>query len=127
MLGIIRLVTGIFSSGLAGEIRDAYQDRLRAETTQAKLDADERIAVLQNARQIAAIEAADRWSATRLGRLLIVVPFGVWWAAIFIDSTFSMPWDVLALPPEIDAMARVLIPAIVIADAGALTLRAMRK
>jgi len=124
---MLQALIGFLGGPIARELRAAYADRLRAQTTQAKLDADERIAVLQNARQIAAIEAADRWSATRLGRLLIVVPFGVWWAAIFIDSTFSMPWDVLALPPEIDAMARVLIPAIVIADAGALTLRAMRK
>ena len=124
---MLQALLGFLGGPIARELRTAYSDRLRAETTQAKLDADERIQVLQNARQIAAIEAADRWSATRLGRLLIVLPYGIWWSAIFIDSTFSMSWDVLALPPEIDAMARVLIPAIVIADAGALTVRAMRK
>lgn len=120
---MIQAVLGFLGGPIARELRAAYRDRLEATTAQAKLDADERIAALRAAQEIARIEAADRWSATRLGRLLIVLPYGVWWAAIFIDSTFSMSWDVLALPAEIDAMARILIPAIVIADAGALTLR----
>lgn len=123
---MIQAILGFLGGPIASELRGAYSDRLRAKTTEAKLNADERIKVLEGAQQIARIEAADRWSATRLGRLLIVLPFGMWWAAIFIDSTFSMPWNVLALPPEIDAMARILIPAIVIADAGALTVRRMK-
>lgn len=124
---MLQALLGFLGGPIARELRAAYRDRLDATTAQAKLDADERIAALQAAQEIARIEAADRWSATRLGRLLIVLPYGVWWAAIFIDSTFSMPWDVLALPPEIDAMARILIPAIVIADAGALTVRRMKR
>ena len=122
---MLAAILGFIGGPIARELRAAYRDRLTAETTQAKLDADERITVLRGAQDIARIEAADRWSATRIGRLLIVLPYGVWWSAIFIDSTFSMPWDVLALPPEIDAMAKVLIPAILIADAGALTMRRM--
>lgn len=124
MLGAI---LGFLGGPIARELRGAYRDRLTATTAQAKLDADERIAILQGQQAIARAEAADRWSATRMGRLLIVVPFGIWWTAIFIDSTFNMPWDVLALPASIDSMARVLIPAILIADAGALTLRRWQK
>lgn len=123
---MIQAILGFLGGPIARELRAAYRDRLEATTAQAKLDADERIAALRAAQEIARIEAADRWSATRLGRLLIVLPYGVWWAAIFIDSTFQMSWDVLALPAEIDAMARILIPAIVIADAGALTLRRLK-
>lgn len=124
MLGAI---LGFLGGPIARELRGAYRDRLTATTAQAKMDADERIAILQGQQAIARAEAADRWSATRIGRLLIVVPFGIWWTAIFIDSTFNMPWDVLALPASIDSMARVLIPAILIADAGALTLRRWQK
>lgn len=124
---MLQALLGFLGGPIARELRGAYRDRLEATTAQAKLDADERIATLQAAQEIARIEATDRWSATRLGRLLIVLPYGIWWAAIFIDSTFSMSWDVLALPPEIDAMARILIPAIVIADAGALTMRRLKR
>lgn len=124
---MIRAVLGLLGGPIARELRGAYRDRLAAQSAEAKLAADERIAVLEGAREIARIEAADRWSATRIGRLLIVLPYGLWWAAIFIDSTFSASWDVLALPPEIDAMARILIPAIVIADAGAITARRWRR
>lgn len=123
---MLQALLGFLGGPIARELRGAYSDRLRAETAAAKLEADERIKVLEGAQQIARAEAADRWSATRIGRLLIVVPFGIWWTAIFIDSTFSMPWDVLALPPKIDAMAKILIPAIIIADAGALTLRRLK-
>lgn len=123
---MLQAILGFLGGSFARELRGAYSDRMRATTAQAKLDADERITVLRGAQDIARIEAADRWSATRIGRLLIVLPYGVWWTAIFVDSTFSASWDVLALPPEIDAMAKILIPAIVIADAGALTIRRLK-
>lgn len=120
---MIQAILGFLGGPIARQLRGAYSDRLSAQTTEAKLAADERIKVLEGAQQIARIEAADRWSATRIGRLLIVVPFGIWWSAIFIDSIFSASWDVLALPPDIMDMAKILIPAILIADAGALVAR----
>lgn len=116
-------ILSFFSGSIARELRGAYQDRLAAQGEQAKLDADERLEVLSNAASIANIAASDPVSATRIGRLLIVVPFGIWWAAIFADSIFSFSWDVLAVPPNIMEMAKILVPAIIIADAGALTLR----
>lgn len=120
-------ILSFFTGGVLKELRGAYQDRLKATTAREKLDADERIKVLENAASIAQIEASDPVSATRIGRLLIVVPFGLWWAAIFIDSIFSFTWDVLAVPPNIMAMANILVPAIIIADAGALTLRRTKR
>lgn len=85
------------------------EQRLFIEHQQARLDAHIRIAEAAN---------ADRWSATSVGRYLIVVPFGVWWTAIFLDSIFSFEWDVLALPPAIMDLAVWLVPAIVAADVG---------
>lgn len=120
---MIQAFLGFLGGPIARELRGALRDRMNAANEADRIEADQRIAALQAAQEIASIEAADRWSATRIGRLLIVLPYSFWWSAIFIDSTFNMPWDVLALPVEIDAMAKVLIPAIVIADAGAMAAR----
>lgn len=121
-----RAILGVLGGPISREVRGALRDRLEAQNDAERIAADQKIASLRAAQEIASIEAADRWSATRIGRLLIVVPFGAWWAAIMIDSTFSMSWDVLALPPAIMEMAKILIPAILIADAGALTVQRFR-
>lgn len=124
MIGLVRALLG---GGLGDQLRRAYEARLAAQNDAARLDLDGQIARLEAAQEMARIANADRWSATSLGHYLIVVPFGLWWAAIFVDSTFDMPWVVLALPPAIHDMAVILVPAIVIADAGALTARHFRK
>jgi hypothetical protein len=85
------------------------QHAAQEEHQQARLDAHIPIAEVAN---------ADPWSAPPVGRYLIVVPFGLWWAAIFADSIFSFEWDVLALPPAIMDLAVWLVPAIVAADVG---------
>ena len=62
-----------------------------------------------------------------MGRWLIVVPFGLWWAAIYlvqiINPWFGLDLTVIDVPARIHEMALILIPAIVIADAGALFAR----
>ena len=69
--------------------------------------------------------------STRLGRLLIVIPFGLWWAAIYmvqiLNPWFGLHLVVVDVPPRINDMALVLIPAIVIGDAGALLARRLKR
>jgi hypothetical protein len=72
----------------------------------------------------AVTEAGRAWSATSIGRWLIVVPFGCWWAAIYLVQIVN-PWFgwslvVVDVPERIHDMALILVPAIVLADAGAL-------
>lgn len=127
---MLQAILGFLGGPIARELRGAYSDRLSATTAQAKLDADDRIKVLEGAQQIARAEAADRWSATRIGRLLIVLPWGLHWASIYavsiINPNFGTAWVVQAVPVHINDMAVILIPAILIADAGALTLRRLK-
>lgn len=109
----------------------AYQAKLTAQTDKDRLAAEEAIKSIEAARDIAVTEAADRWSATRVGRWLIVVPFGLWWAAIYLVQILN-PWFglhlvVIDVPPRINDMALILIPAIVIGDAGALLARRIRR
>ena len=128
---MIQAILGFLGGPIVRELRGAYRDRLEAQTTEAKLAADERIAVLEAQREIARIEAADRWSATRLGRLLVVLPWGLHWALIYlvsiINPNLGTSFVIQAVPSHINDMAMILVPAIIIADATALTARRWKK
>jgi hypothetical protein len=134
-MGEMKWLTDLLLGGIiekfTGPLLAAYQAKLSAETDQQKLAAEEAIKGIEAARDIAVAEAADGWSATRIGRLLIVVPFGLWWAAIYLVQILN-PWFglhlvVVDVPPRINDMALVLIPAIVIGDAGALLARRLKR
>ena len=105
----------------------AYTAKLNAQNDTERLEAEQTIVRIEAARDIAVIEAGRAWSATSVGRWLIVVPFGLWWAAIYlvqiINPWFGLDLVVIDVPPRIHDMALVLVPAIVIADAGAMAIR----
>ena len=109
---LLSLLTG----GIPSTLLKAYEAKLNAANDSDRIEADQLIERIESARSIAMAEAGDRFSATRIGRLLIVVPFGLWWSAIFIVSTFHLDFVVQAIPSSIMEMAKVLIPAILIAD-----------
>jgi len=93
---------------------DAYRAKLAAANDTDRLEAERDIARLTAARDIALAEAGRAWSATSVGRWLIVVPFGLWWAAIYLVQIVN-PWLGLSLvvvdvPPRIFDMALVLVP-----------------
>ena len=68
--------------------------------------------------RMAEVANDDRWSATSIGRYLIVIPFGTWYALIIADSIFAFEWDVLALPPAVMELSLWLFPAIIVGDLG---------
>lgn len=118
MSAILSWLLGGGFNKLADRLADAYERKLQAETDEQKLAADLDMARIEAA--IAAMQAAnaDRWSATSIGRYLIAVPFGVWYALIIADSIFSFEWDVLALPPAVMELSVWLFPAIIVGDLG---------
>lgn len=126
---MLALILNFLGGGIVGQftkpLLDAYELRLKAQNATERVEADLTIARLEGARDIALAEAADRWSATRVGRWLIVVPFGIWWTAIFavqiINPWFGLSLVVIDVPGHIMDMAKILVPAIVIGDAAALT------
>lgn len=116
------IITG--SGGHAHQAREAYRDKLAAQNDADRLAADERAEKLAAAVEMARISSgAPFWSATSLGRWLIVVPYRLWWASIYavsiINGLFETGFVVLDVPKHINDMAVILVPAIVIADAGA--------
>lgn len=128
---LLNLLTGGIIQQFTAPLLEAHRLRLTARNDSERVEADKELARLEAARDIAIAEQADRWSATRLGRWLIVVPFGLWWAAIFVVSIVNPlgGWSLVIddIPPRVWDAALVLVPAIVIGDAGALVARRWRR
>ncbi len=132
---MLKLILDWIGGGIIGQFTkpliEAYELRLKAQNDAQRIEADLTIKRLEDARDIAVAEAADRWSATRGGRWLIVVPFGLWWFAIFmiqmLNPWFGLHLVVVEVPKDIMDMAKILVPAIVIGDAAALTVRKLKK
>ena len=128
---MLSMILNFLGGGIIGQftkpLLEAYQARLKAQNESERLEADMTIARLEAARDIALAEASDRWSATRVGRWLIVVPWGIHWASIYavslINPNFGTAFVVQAVPKDINDMALILVPAITIASAGELVAR----
>ena len=127
MTWLAKLLFGGVMETFTASLLSAWKAKLDAETDEKRLAAEQAIKGIEAARDIAVAEAADRWSATRVGRWLIVAPFGIWWASIYlvqiVNPWFGLHLVVIDVPPDIHSMALVLVPAIVIGDAGALIAR----
>lgn len=122
MKWVVSLFNLVFGSGLPEQLRRAYEAKLQAENDTARIDAERDMERISAAIEMSRIAAQDRLGATSIGRYLIVVPFGLWWAAIYmvqvINPWFGLNLVVIDVPPDIKEMAKVLIPAILIADVG---------
>jgi hypothetical protein len=130
--GILARLAGWVVGGggerIADRLLDAYERKLAAETDEERISAERDLARLEAAQEAMASAERDRWSATSLGRYLIVVPFGLWWLAIMVDSILAIDgWTVLALPPLVMGMAELLIPAIIIGDVVGLGVRRLAR
>lgn len=121
------LLTGGIIQQFTGPLLEAHRLRLAAQNDSERLTAEKQIASLEAARDIALAEQSDQWSATRIGRLLIVVPFGVWWAAVFavsiLNPLFGWTFTIDDIPTRFWDIATILIPAVILGDAGALVAR----
>ena len=79
---MIRLLGLLLGGGLSEQLRRAYEARLTAQNDAARLTAERDVERISAAIEMARIAAADRWGATSLGRYLIMLPYGLWWAAL---------------------------------------------
>lgn len=65
----------------------------------------------------------DRQADLLVGRtwwfqLFFVIPLGLWWTAIILDSILPGNWDIAALPAPLDEWAAWIISALFIVDGG---------
>jgi len=127
MSWIVSLLTGGVVKQFTMPLLEAHRQRLEAQNSTDRIAAEQEIARLEAARDIALAESSDRWSATRIGRLLIVVPFGCWWAAVFavsiVNPLMGLSWSIDDIPSRFWDASLILIPAIILGDSGALVAR----
>ncbi len=103
---------------IVGSISDAY---IRLEQTESEV---EKAKIRAEIEQMKAVHDLQKHSSRRflspmmIGQYLIVVPFGLWWASIYLVSilgtNFPIRFEVQAVPPQIMAMSEWLVPLIVI-------------
>jgi hypothetical protein len=131
IVGLLAWLSSGVVKDFTGPLLDAYRLKVAAQNDAERIAAERQIASLEAARDIALAETADRWSATRLGRLLIVVPFGLWWTAVFMVSMLNpllgLAWTIDDVPARFWDMAVILIPAVILGDAGALVARRFKR
>lgn len=128
---MIRFLLNWLGGGIIQDLTRTYREtvsaRLQAETDEQRMELDRQLASIANQRDIALAQLQRRWNPVTVGGFLIVVPFGLWWAAIFavsvINPNFGTVWSVQAVPPEIMGMAKILVPGILIADSGQFLVR----
>ncbi len=125
MLGrILSWLTG----GVADRLLDAYRAKLEAQNDGERIAAERTIARLEAQRDLAVTEAGHFWSATRLGRLLFVIPLGFWFGVGVLDSVFL--WESVTaekLPPQLWSIAEIIIPALFLSETVQLGVRHFRK
>lgn len=77
---VIGWLTGGIIGQIAGPLNEAYRDKLKADTDEKKLDAEQRIAFFQGQIKLA-VEASqnDKWWSTRelLGKCVVIYVFKI--------------------------------------------------
>lgn len=123
---IFGLVWTVLSRGFSGagiadtadRIIGKIADLKDAESEVAKAEIEREIVQLQAIQALQAPSSRRLFSPMMIGQYLIVVPYGLWWASIFIVSivnkNIGTAFIVDDIPPHIFAEAKWLIPAIII-------------
>jgi hypothetical protein len=133
MIGIITWILTKLSGGLLDKVLDAFSKsedaRVRAreidsDTTKAALKAYVETVKSQNALQQAKLGFPWFWIMAGM----FVIPLGLWWGAILIDSIFHLNLKVANLPTqELRDYAGQMIQFIFYSGGTAATIRAIIK
>lgn len=82
---------------------ETKKEEIKAEVTKTWIDAQSKLLV----------------GRTWWFQLFFVIPAGVYWTAIILDSVWQFPdWDVAALPSPMDDYFAIIISALFVADAS---------
>ena len=124
---------GFLAGPLLAALVKAFESRVAARSEAARISADlaaqairGEIEARAHARAVLIAEQGHFLSAARLGRLLFVLPLGLWWSAVIADSVFSFDWDVAALPPPLDDWAGGILLSLFLVDGVQGAVRAAR-
>lgn len=93
------------SSTLLNRLLSIAERRMELANQRHRVDADlaaeeirSELKARAEARKVLIAETGYFWSAGRLGRLVFVLPLGVWWSAVCLDSIFRFGWQIAEVP-----------------------------
>lgn len=98
---LLKLFSGPVLDRLLSHMERRLDNATERERIGAELAAEEirgEIRARAEARKVLIAEAGHPLSAARLGRLAFVLPLGVWWAAVCLDSVFHFGWRISEVP-----------------------------
>lgn len=104
---VLRLLTGGSLDKLLETVNKRFdagvkRDEIKAEVTKKWIEAQSNLLV----------------GRTWWFQLFFVLPLGMWWTAVILDSIFGWEHDILALPTPLDEWAGWIISALFIVDGG---------
>lgn len=114
--GFLRLFTG----GTLDSILDVINKKMDSEVERERLKAD----------------VTKKWIEAQAGllvgrtwwfQLFFVIPLGLWWTAVILDSIFGWEHNIAALPSPLDEWAGWIISALFIVDGGKALMGRFRK
>ena len=129
MSALIALLAGPLLKALVGLMERRLSAKEREGELAAELAVEEIRAEMQaraEARKVLIAEQGHLLSAGRIGRLLFVLPLGVWWAAVIADSIFRFSWNVAALPAPLDEWAGGIVLSLFLVDGAQGVARSLR-
>ncbi|WP_420411265.1 hypothetical protein [Roseibium sp.] len=102
MIGcLLQILSSGFLDRLLRHLEKRTATQIETRRIEADLAAEEiraEITARQQARAVLIAGTGHFWSAGRLGRLVFVLPLGLWWAAVCFDSVFHFGWQIGEVP-----------------------------
>lgn len=111
-----------FSSGGFADTAERIAEKIvalrNAATEVEKAQIEREIVQLKAIHDLQKPSSSTWFSPMMIGQYLIVIPFGLWWAGVFLVSisngSFGTTFIVQDVPPHLFEMAKWVIPAIVV-------------
>lgn len=101
----------IFTGGTLGSILDTINKRMDNEVERERIKA--RVTETWIEAQASLLVGRTWWF-----QLFFVIPLGLWWTAVILDSIFRWEHDIAALPSPLDEWAGWIITALFMVDGG---------
>lgn len=120
LLKPVKWVASLFVGGSLEKLLDIINNKIDNETERERLKAD--ITMKWIEAQASLLVGRTWWF-----QLFFVIPLGLWWTAVILDSIFGWKHNIAALPYPLDDWAGWIISALFIVDGGKALLGRARK
>lgn len=112
LLGLVGpWIVSTFTGGSLDKILSTINKHMDSETEREKIKAEVTKTWIEG--QVNLLVGRTWWF-----QLFFVIPLGLWWTAVILDSIFRWEHDIAALPAPLDSWAGWIISALFVVDGG---------